>query len=730
MSYNAVPPPGGSAKPKFDMAAMKAKIQAKAAALRAGEAPPAATKRPADEDTDNVPASKRMAQEPTMAPPGLAAPPGLLATPGGMPPPATAPGVAIVSAVMTTPLPDGQLNEELLVPNEYVGRIIGKMGETINRLQAESKCRIQVTPINGLAKRSISLTGTPETIELAKSLINKIIEEQAQSSGDAALGASQCMESIDIPKERVGMVIGRGGDTIKRLQDESGARLQMIQDGDFQHSELKPLRISGGADEVAKAVRLVRQLIFDEEEDGSTVAIVPKLCDSRGIQAPSSGSIALNLEYYASKTVRINVPRFAVGTIIGRGGDTIKRIQAESGARVQFEQEGFSNSSDDFRVCIVTGTQDMVGVAENRVNGLISDAQQRENTGTPGAALSAPPTGSAPLPGLPGGPPSSFVAPGGGSGYGPPPGGGSEYGPPAGQITERLSVTARLCGLVIGRGGESIKEIQQRSGANIKLDREHPPDPVEKDFIIIGSPEQVQSAKDMIAAKLEEQRNRRNSNPGGGFRPPMNNNGPPPMGYGGPGGHPPYGGPPPGHYGGPPQHGYGGPHGGYMGPPHGGGGYGGPPPHGGGYGGPPPGGGYGGYGGPPPGGGGGYGGYGGMQMGPQNGGAAQAHSNAAQPAEPQVQQQQQQQQPPGATAATSAGTATGAAVAPGATANEEPAGEYPSHEMYLANKEWYNAQGYYGVDPTKQPQQPQQPQPDNAAQWAAYYASGGGGGAQ
>ena len=276
----------------------------------------------------------------------------------------------------------GHQHEEIFVPNDHVGRIIGKSGETINRLQAESKCGIQVTPINGLPRRSISLTGTPETIASAKELINRIIADASQVGGvDGGMAAPQHMESVDIPKERVGMVIGRGGETIKRLQEESGARLQMIQDGDFALSELKPLRISGDPDQVAKAVRMVRQLIFDEEEDGSTTAIVPKLCDARGIQAASSGDIATNLEYYASQTVRIEVPRFAVGTIIGRGGDTIKRVQAESGARVQFEQESASYSTDDFRICVVSGTKDMVGVAENRVRGLIADARQRENTG-------------------------------------------------------------------------------------------------------------------------------------------------------------------------------------------------------------------------------------------------------------------------------------------------------------------------------------------------------------
>lgn len=36
--------------------------------------------------------------------------------------------------------------------------------------------------------------------------------------------------------------------------------------------------------------------------------------------------------------VKVLVPQSAVGVVIGKGGDMIKKIQAETGARVQFHQ--------------------------------------------------------------------------------------------------------------------------------------------------------------------------------------------------------------------------------------------------------------------------------------------------------------------------------------------------------------------------------------------------------
>jgi hypothetical protein len=51
----------------------------------------------------------------------------------------------------------------------------------------------------------------------------------------------------------------------------------------------------------------------------------------------TSGDIALNLQGFKSVKVTVEVPRVAVGSVIGRSGETIKRIQAETGARMQFD---------------------------------------------------------------------------------------------------------------------------------------------------------------------------------------------------------------------------------------------------------------------------------------------------------------------------------------------------------------------------------------------------------
>lgn len=129
---------------------------------------------------------------------------------------------------------------EMQIPNTQVGRVIGRGGDTINRLQDQSGCRIQVAPDAGLPTRPCTLTGNPEAIARAKQLIIDIINDgmsrdgapisMAPQAGSAA-GDVDGMKTVTmmIPSNKVGAIIGRSGETIRMLQERSGARLDMIQ---------------------------------------------------------------------------------------------------------------------------------------------------------------------------------------------------------------------------------------------------------------------------------------------------------------------------------------------------------------------------------------------------------------------------------------------------------------------------------------------------------------------
>lgn len=81
--------------------------------------------------------------------------------------------------------------------------------------------------------------------------------------GGGAGGGRNFVE-IMVPGPKVGLIIGKGGETIKQLQERSGAKMVVIQDGPNQEQE-KPLRISGDPSKVEYAKQLVYDLIAEKE---------------------------------------------------------------------------------------------------------------------------------------------------------------------------------------------------------------------------------------------------------------------------------------------------------------------------------------------------------------------------------------------------------------------------------------------------------------------------------
>lgn len=69
----------------------------------------------------------------------------------------------------------------------------------------------------------------------------------------------------------------------------------------------------------------------------------------------------------------------------------------------------------------------------------------------------------------------------------------------------QYSVPANKCGLVIGKGGETIRNINQQSGAHVELSKNPPPSPHEKVFCIRGSHQQIEHAQQLINEKINGQ---------------------------------------------------------------------------------------------------------------------------------------------------------------------------------------------------------------------------------
>ncbi|KAM9327086.1 far upstream element-binding protein 1 [Gastrophryne carolinensis] len=342
------------------------------------------------------------------------------------------------------------LTEEYKVPDGMVGFIIGRGGEQISRIQQETGCKIQIAPDSGgLPDRSCMLTGTPDSVQSAKHMLDQIVEKGRPTPGYHEGGSS--VQEIMIPAGKAGLVIGKGGETIKQLQERTGVKMVMIQDGPQNTGADKPLRITGDPYKVQQAKDMVLELIRDQggfresrNEYGS------RMGGNEGIDVP--------------------IPRFAVGIVIGRNGEMIKKIQSDAGVRIQFKPD---DGTTPERIAQITGPPDRCQHAAEIINDLLRSVQSGNGSGPGGR--------------------------GRGRGQG-----NWNMAPPGGLQEFNFVVPTVKTGLIIGKGGETIKHISQTSGARIELQRNPPPnaDPNMKLFTVRGSPQQIDYARQLIEEKI------------------------------------------------------------------------------------------------------------------------------------------------------------------------------------------------------------------------------------
>lgn len=63
---------------------------------------------------------------------------------------------------------------------------------------------------------------------------------------------------------QVGLVIGKGGETIKYLQHQSGARIQVARDGESDpRSSTRQVELMGTPEQISRAEQLVKDVIAE-----------------------------------------------------------------------------------------------------------------------------------------------------------------------------------------------------------------------------------------------------------------------------------------------------------------------------------------------------------------------------------------------------------------------------------------------------------------------------------
>ncbi|XP_039377294.1 poly(rC)-binding protein 3-like isoform X3 [Mauremys reevesii] len=253
--------------------------------------------------------------------------------------------------------------------------------------------------------------------------------------------------------KEVGSIIGKKGETVKKMREESGARIN-ISEGSCPE---RIVTITGPTDAIFKAFSMIA-LKFEEDINAS-------MTNSTVTSKPPV-------------TLRLVVPASQCGSLIGKGGSKIKEIRESTGAQVQVAGDMLPNSTE--RAVTISGTPDAIIQCVKQICVVM---------------LESPPKGATiPYRPKPASAPIIFA-------------GGQVRADTILASAGNHTVLAQpqpapLIGCIIGRQGSKINEIRQMSGAQIKI-ANATEGSAERQVTITGSPANISLAQYLINASLE-----------------------------------------------------------------------------------------------------------------------------------------------------------------------------------------------------------------------------------
>ncbi|XP_023806330.1 poly(rC)-binding protein 3 isoform X6 [Oryzias latipes] len=245
--------------------------------------------------------------------------------------------------------------------------------------------------------------------------------------------------------KEVGSIIGKKGETVKKMREESGARIN-ISEGNCPE---RIVTITGPTDTIFKAFAMIA---YKFEED-----IINSMSNSPATSKPPV-------------TLRLVVPASQCGSLIGKGGSKIKEMRESTGAQVQVAGDMLPNSTE--RAVTISGTPEAIIQCVKQICVVM---------------LESPPKGAT-IPYRPK-PASTPVIFSGGQAY---------------TIQGQYAIPhPDLIGCIIGRQGTKINEIRQMSGAQIKIANAMEGSS-ERQITITGTPANISLAQYLINARFRD----------------------------------------------------------------------------------------------------------------------------------------------------------------------------------------------------------------------------------
>ncbi|XP_034408580.1 poly(rC)-binding protein 3 isoform X2 [Cyclopterus lumpus] len=303
------------------------------------------------------------------------------------------------------------------------------------------------------------------------------MSDKEEMASEGSLNVTLTLRLLMHGKE-VGSIIGKKGETVKKMREESGARIN-ISEGSCPE---RIVTITGPTEGIFKAFSMIAQKF---EED-----ITAAMTNSTVTSKPPV-------------TLRLVFPGSQCGSLIGKGGSKIKEIRETTGAQVQVAGDMLPDSTE--RAVTISGTPQAITQCVRHICAVMLESPPKGAT-IPYRPKSIPAGAHAvlapqhhaqltklhqlamqhiPLPSL---------------GQSNPTFPGLDISAPT--SSQELAIPNDFIGCIIGRQGSKINEIRQVSGAHIKIASATDGSAM-RQVTITGSPASISVAQYLINASLE-----------------------------------------------------------------------------------------------------------------------------------------------------------------------------------------------------------------------------------
>ncbi|KAK3552635.1 hypothetical protein QTP86_017891 [Hemibagrus guttatus] len=296
---------------------------------------------------------------------------------------------------------------KILAHNNFVGRLIGKEGRNLKKVEQDTDTKITISPLQDLTlynpERTITVKGAIEACCLAEQEIMKKVREAYDNDIAAmnqqthlipglnlgALGLFPPSSSMPppppgnpgvcppygsfgapeqetvhvyIPAQAVGAIIGKKGQHIKQLSRFAGASIK-IAPAETPDSKMRMVIVTGPPEAQFKAQGRIYGKLKEENFFGPKEEV--------------------KLETH------IKVAAAAAGRVIGKGGKTVNELQNLTAAEVVVPREQTPDEQDQVIVKII-GHFYASQLAQRKIRDILTQVKQQQKSGMGGPPASHP----------------------------------------------------------------------------------------------------------------------------------------------------------------------------------------------------------------------------------------------------------------------------------------------------------------------------------------------------